>query len=213
MSAGALAQKDYCRRFIECAAKVRSVLLNLEEKGLGQSASVMYEALTSVYLGLPPGKRELVAPYVLPNEEFVAQWLSKPGSGPGFKDGTPEIYAERGERVRSKSEKMIADKLFMLGIPYRYESTVMLEDGSMVCPDFTILDAAERSEILFEHFGLMSDQDYQNRTVSKMEIYARNGYVLGQNFLFTMETADKPLDMRHFERIIRNRLDLGRNRT
>ena len=34
---------------------------------------------------------------------------------------------EKGERVRSKSEKIIADKLYMLGIPYRYEYPLVLD--------------------------------------------------------------------------------------
>ena len=40
------------------------------------------------------------------------------------KNGKPHFYYKgekmgKGERVRSKSEKIIADKLYMLGIPYR----------------------------------------------------------------------------------------------
>ncbi len=207
-AARALAQKDYCQRFLECAERIGRELSILEEKETVCSASFMYTELANVYLTMPPGKRELVEPYVLADDAFVEKWLAVPGSGLGFKEGTAEIYAERGERVRSKSEKMIADKLFMLGVPYRYEDMVVFDNGETVCPDFTILDVAERKEILFEHFGLMADEDYQNRTVYKMELYNRNGYELGRDFLFTMETADKPLDMRWFERMIRTRLGI-----
>ncbi len=210
--ARALAQKDYCRRFVECAERVDRELSILEDRETACSASFMYTELAEAYLAMPAGKRELVEAYVLPGEAFVEKWLAAPGNILGFKEGTAEIYAERGERVRSKSEKMIADKLFMLGVPYRYEDLVVFENGETVCPDFKILDVAERKEILFEHFGLMSDEDYQNRTVYKMELYNRNGYELGRDFLFTMETADKPLDMRCFERMIRARLGLTSRR-
>ena len=50
-----------------------------------------------------------------------------------------EIYTERGERVRSKSEKIIADKLFLQNIPYHYERPIYLKGFGMVYPDFCCL--------------------------------------------------------------------------
>ncbi len=206
--AATLAQKEYCRKIVAVTERLERELSAVGRLGAGRSAHFVYEALAGVFLSMPARKAELVHPFVLPDEAFVEQWLNVTVSGPGFKEGAPEIYAERGERVRSKSEKMIADKLFMLGIPYRYESQVTLQNGETVCPDFMILDIAERKEILFEHFGLMSDENYQNRTAWKIDMYGRSGYLPGENFLFTMETAEQPLDMRYFEKIIRNRLRL-----
>ncbi len=212
-----LAQKEYCQRAFEKAAAVEAELVSFEKRNIGRSASFMYSELSEVYNTLPQGKKNLTEPYVLPDEIFIKEWLERPDSRLGFKEGTPEIYSERGERVRSKSEKMIADKLYMLGIPYRYESSLILQSGEIVHPDFTILDIAERKDIIFEHFGLMGDEDYQNRAAWKLETYIRNGYMPGETFLFTMETADRPLDLRSFEKMIRNRLRMpaakeGKNR-
>ncbi len=207
-----LAQKEYCKRLLEKAERVEKELAGIERMHVGRSASFMYNALGEAYSMLPQGKRNLVKPYVLPDKEFVESWLARPAGCLAFKEGMPEIYTERGERVRSKSEKMIADKLFMLGVPYRYESSIIFENGETVCPDFTILDIKERKDILFEHFGLMGDEDYQNRAVWKVGMYERSGYMLGESFLFTMETADQPLDMRNFEKMIRNRLRMPTTR-
>ncbi len=207
--ARALAQKDYCQRLLESAEAVYADFDLLERIHACRSISFMYSALAEVYSSMPPGKRELVEPYVLPDEAYIQKWLSAPASSLGFKDGAAEIYTERGERVRSKSEKMIADKLYMLGVPYRYESTTLLDDGTMVCPDYMILDISERKEILFEHFGMMGDEDYENKALAKIETYTRNGYEVGRSFLYTMETTERPLDMRHFERMIRSRLGMA----
>jgi hypothetical protein len=49
---------------------------------------------------------------------------------------------ERGELVRSKSELVIADKLYARGIDYAYEQPLVLPNGHIRYPDFTIADQA-----------------------------------------------------------------------
>lgn len=113
-----------------------------------------------------------------------------------FEENAPEIYTEKGERVRSKSEKIIADKLFLLGIPYRYECPLHLSDRLVVYPDFTILRVAERKELYWEHFGMMDDADYVENVMLKISSYEKNGVFLGIDLFATFETSRKPLNAR-----------------
>ena len=59
---------------------------------------------------------------------------------------TEELVTNNGEIVRSKSEKIIADLLFMLGIPYVYECPLDTPGGT-IYPDFTILDISTRDAL------------------------------------------------------------------
>lgn len=120
----------------------------------------------------------------------------------GFDDDVQEIITERGERVRSKSEKIIADKLYMLGIPYRYEYPLILEGNIKVYPDFTILKMPERKAVYLEHFGMMDDTDYVTKAIHKLNTYEKNRIYLGVNLFITFETSKKPLNIRALDEII-----------
>ena len=72
-----------------------------------------------------------------------------------------------------------------------------------IYPDFTILDEANRRNVIFEHFGMMDNEEYANNAISKMQIYAREGYVLGDNLFVTMETSTRPLDSRMLDGVVK----------
>lgn len=203
--AAALVQKEYDEDFLEAAEKQRRLLLKMKEEGTVRSVSFLYGALANVYDQAADGRRKLIKPYVLPDEQFVKEWEGVKYEGLSFFEDTPEFYSRRGERVRSKSEILIADKLCTLGLPYRYEYPLYLGRQTPVYPDFTILDVGERKTVVYEHFGMMQDEKYARDALSKIKEYEKAGYLIGENFLFTMESADCPLDMRLFERRMRAR--------
>ena len=111
---------------------------------------------------------------------------------------------ENGERVRSKSEKIIADKLHALGVPYRYEYPLVLDGNMKIYPDFTMLRMPEREEIYLEHFGLMDDEGYVEKVMWKLNTYERNGIYLGVNLFITYETGRNPLNTKTLDRLIRS---------
>ena len=80
----------------------------------------------------------------------------------------PEIYSERGERVRSKSEKIIADKLYRNGIPYKYEKPLVLKGLGKIHPDFEILNKRTRKEYFLEHLGKMDDIGYVKKNMRRI---------------------------------------------
>jgi hypothetical protein len=78
---------------------------------------------------------------------------------------------ERGDLVRSKSELVIADKLFARGIDYAYEQPLVLKDGHVRYPDFTISDHARGITFYWEHLGLLDDSGYRARWQKKRAEY------------------------------------------
>jgi hypothetical protein len=78
---------------------------------------------------------------------------------------------ERGDLVRSKSELVIADKLFARGIEYAYEQPLSLGAGRVRYPDFTIIDHARGVTFYWEHLGLLSDPGYAARWNRKRAEY------------------------------------------
>ena len=79
----------------------------------------------------------------------------------------------RGEVVRSRSEKAIADWLFLRGIRYAYEQPVFDSRGRRVgVPDFYLPDYG----LYVEYWGLVgTDRGYERRMERKKERYLRNG--------------------------------------
>ncbi len=159
--------------------------------------------IEEVYELMPKIKRECFDPVVISKELFRQRWESKVYEGKIFAEDYPEIYSEKGERVRSKTEKIIADKLYKEGIPYRYEESLELKDRRVIYPDFKILNIENRKEIILEHFGMMDDENYVSKTLMKLKLYEKSGFVLGKDLLITFETSIEPFDSRQFDRMLR----------
>lgn len=159
----------------------------------------------------------------------MAAWKSVRYRGKSLVGAT--LTSVDGVKMRSKSEMMIANALSANGVPYRYEFPCKMRwldasgihgDASGDCcgglsvrrdasgrvrqvkvfPDFTCLNVRTRREIVWEHFGMMDDADYVCGAIEKLDVYERNGLLLGENFVFTMETKSHPLDSRRIQRVI-----------
>lgn len=200
-----LAQRDYEERFLHIAAQQRERLLKDQSRGRPCSASVMYHALAAVYENLKPYRKELVQPYILPDKLFIQSWLDQPYSGREFFPGDPLIFTKKGTRVRSRIERIMADTLDRMEIPYLYEYPLTLPSHKTIYPDFTILDVRERTTVLFEHFGMMNDILYRQQALNKIEQYLQAGFYPGYDLLYTFEGSSQGFDTRSFEFLIKNR--------
>ena len=81
---------------------------------------------------------------------------------------------ERGDLVRSKSELVIADKLYGEGVEYVYEKPLVIS-GRTYYPDFTIEDDATGVTYYWEHLGMLDDPGYRARWERKREGYVADG--------------------------------------
>lgn len=192
-----LAQRDYDTSIIKNAEeRIKAIETFLEKYNR--------TSLKGVYRKTNGYRKELIVPFVISDEEYVKQWKAVEYKGKGFLEDALEIMTENGERVRSKSEKIIADKLHALGVPYRYEYPLVLDGNMKIYPDFTILRMPEREEIYLEHFGLMDDEGYVEKVMWKLNTYERNGIYLGINLFITYETGRNPLNTKTLDRLIRS---------
>lgn len=184
-----LAQRDYDVQLLEKVHNRRCAI----DKFLSEYKKTN---LANIYDNTNKYRKELISPLVISDEEFVRKWLAVEYPRMGFADDAPEYISERGERVRSKSEKIIADKLYSMGIPYRYEYPITLEGNIRKCPDFTILKMPEREEVYLEHLGMLDKADYLEDAIYKWNLYEKNGIYLGVNLFITHETGRYPLNTR-----------------
>ncbi len=191
-----LAQEEYDQKMKRVVEKRLNQIQKL-------NASYYDEELEDIYNGLHPKKQEFVSPYEPSWQQRVIDWKSQPYTGKEFKAGTPEIYTKKGERVRSKSEKLIADTLFDMGIEYKYECPIHLKGYGQVYPDFTILSRKTGKEMYWEHDGRMDDPQYSEKAVKKINTYISNGILPGERLILTFETANIVLN----DRIIKKMID------
>ncbi len=192
-----LAQKEYDRKLMQELEELRNFICCSEQKIRKKN-----EKILSLYGGMREGRKNLVDARIIDDEEYVKRWVEVEYQGKAFREDTPEIYTEKGERVRSKSEKLIADKLYILGIPYRYEYPFCMKGFGTVYPDFTLLNVKERKEWIWEHFGMMDDPEYAEAAVKKINLYQKNGILLGERLIATFETKNSVPDMRSVGRML-----------
>lgn len=194
-----LARKSYYRKVLNSARQE----LDAWETLLSLLPVILCE---DIYAGLSDDRQALVEPIVLTDEEFRRRWEAVPYEPGWFKDGSAVYITDRGERVRSKSEQLIANLLYRLDIPYRYEYPVEInEDGRRRVwrPDFMILDVKHRKEFFLEHLGMMDDETYARRNQHKMRVYEDNGLFEGSGMYYSIETSGAPIDIVMVERKIR----------
>ena len=192
--ARAIAQDDYNARVRRAAEKELHALRNYQ-KVLGCAC------VNSVYEKMTAGRKVLVKPVYLPDEECVAAWKDQPYTHVPVENASAENITKNGEQVRSKSEVLIANALSDAGIPYLYEKPLQLFDRT-VLPDFTILDLRRRKTIYWEHFGMMEQEKYKDKAYEKIISYQRAGYMMGVDLIATFESSSRPLGTKEIGRMI-----------
>lgn len=111
------------------------------------------------------------------------------------------IRTVNGLYVRSKSEAYIASELAGHSIPFRYEQALEIS-GILVYPDFTILNPITEEIILWEHLGMIDDENYLNNALVKLRTYIKGGYIPTINLILTYETRNEPLDFTTVQKMI-----------
>lgn len=164
------------------------------------------KAISGVYERLGDGRKDLVTPVIMTDEEYIARWIKK---YPGNQNSYPknqQYPTKKGEVVRSKSEKILADMFYQYDIPYNCEPHVKLKDGTHACPDFVLLNVRKRKTYFWEHFGLLAKEGYAKDNWEKLRNYEDIGFYPGENFLYTMETEKQSLDIKRAENMIKRYL-------
>lgn len=188
-----IASGDYAKRIDKMIDRYLNLLEDLEEL-------YMNKELEGIYRKLRKNRRELVEPLVRPIEELVQEFENIEYEGKSFDvDDVKVYYSAKGERVRSKSEKIIADELYRYGIPYKYEMPLELmgwNKAITIYPDFTIINRRTGKRWILEHLGMLDDANYYENSIYKIDLYEKNGLLLGKDLLVFHESAGIPLNTR-----------------
>lgn len=155
-----------------------------------------------LYSNNPTEVKNYISPIDVSDEDYGVVWLNTPYVGKEINPQLPYFETRRKERVRSKSEIIIANALAAHGIPYKYECPLKLSDGNVIYPDFTVLNVKERREIYWEHRGMMDDKQYSTASVMRFKAMNKDGIILGMNLIITEETTTSPLGTKEVEMII-----------
>ena len=101
-----------------------------------------------------------------------------------FNDKGRIFLTENGERVRSKSELIIANQLKDNEINYHYEETLTIGNINLH-PDFTLI--INNKIYYWEHLGMLDNERYRARWERKKQTYASIGVTEGNNLIITTE--------------------------
>ena len=194
-----LAQKSYDEKKLRQAEKRLSQIKKLTKD---------YEddELENIYFREHEERQRLIQPVEPTWEQKLRDWKSKEYKGKDFQDGVAVILTEKGERVRSKSEKIMADYFFRNGIEYKYECPLYLKGIGLIYPDFTFFSRETGKEIYWEHNGKVDDPAYARKMVQKIQAYENNGIYPGERLILTFETEQTILNTGKIKQIIRKYL-------
>lgn len=185
-------------------------VLRLAEKRLRQIRRIAEEyqddEMEKLFLMEHETRQKLICPVESTWNQQLEQWMKEEYEGKGFKEGVPLIYSDRGERVRSKSEKILADYFYHNNIQYKYEKPLQLTGYGVVYPDFTFLSKRTGKEIYWEHEGRMDDPGYAKAAIKKIETYEDNGIYIGERLILTFETETTTLSRKNIERNVKRYL-------
>ncbi|MCR5272132.1 MAG: hypothetical protein K6E13_04015 [Lachnospiraceae bacterium] len=188
-------QREYDEEVYRIMTKIRSRLerfLKLYD----------YGEVENVYKRLPNARKDFVRPIISTIEDYIEEWYEVHRGNQNTYPNTKGYLTERGEYVRSKSEKIIADIFNKYDIPYCYEPSFEMENGRYCYPDFAVLDKKRRKTVYWEHFGLITDGEYATGALLKMNEYERSGLVIGDDILYSMESDTMPLNVKMLEKKI-----------
>ncbi len=196
---GGIAQREYLEKLIPTIEKELYYLRGYDE-------SQKEKRIENVFNNQCEARKKIVEPIMEPIESIVEHFMSEEYEPLGFDpNDKTELYSAKGERVRSKAERIIADELIRYNIPYRYEKPLTLTswgESVTVRPDFTVLNLRTRKTIIFEHLGMLDSMSYVEKNIPKLDLYEKNGYLLGENLICTHETSKVPLSTGVLDRYI-----------
>ncbi|MBQ3830817.1 MAG: hypothetical protein II813_07895 [Spirochaetales bacterium] len=178
---------------------------------------------------------DALKPFVQPmlDERYAAKWQESnivvKKKRIHKEDNYHKFKTMRGDYVGSKSEVIIADRLFSNGIPYHYEvafipearnslSTPVYDEYGRILgyeslefdpfsrdtlhPDFYVLNKRTRKAYFWEHLGRTNDPKYCVDNLNRLLRILDSGYTIGEEIIVTHEDQYHPLRTEKIDEII-----------
>jgi len=182
-----LAQKSYDEKILRYTENSLSLINRL---------LIDYEddKLDRIYMLEHSERQKMIEPVEPTYDQLLEKWMSEDYARKAFREDSPIIVTNNGMRVRSKSEKIMADYFDSIGLTYKYECPLQLEPFGIIYPDFTFLSKKTKRKIYWEHEGMMDNSEYARVAVQKIELYERNGIFPGEDLILTFESSNTPIN-------------------
>ena len=193
-----LARKKYLEKFIPQLSKETDRLQKFIAGRSDVDPAQIIDSMKGVYSTLP--EEYFFGGHIRDTEK----WAQAPYHMSNYKPDEKKQTTSRGLHVRSKSELLIAEKLYEFNIPFRYEEVIMIA-GRQYAPDFKILKKSGKL-VYWEHLGLMENQDYRYKNKVKLTIYERAGIMPWRNLIVTYDEYDGGINLAVIESEIRSKL-------
>ena len=225
------AQKRYLRELRKAAkneiAQLEKCLVILDSGKNGISD------INEVYEALPDPLKPFIKQLSLSDDDYAAKWqegnLVVKRKRIHAEDDYHKYKPMRGDYVGSKSEVIIADRLFANNIPYHYEVAFTPEaeadkskpvfddygrlvgfevfgftpyDRNTLHPDFYVLNKRTRKAYYWEHLGRLNDPKYCTENLNRLVRIIDAGYTIGEEILITHEDTNNPLRLESIDEII-----------
>lgn len=171
------------------------------------SMTAAYRTLPEEYFFTQDGLRD---DFTMSMDERVSmrmrsheEWAQLPYEQSNFKPEERNKLTSRGQRMRSKTEVMIAEKLYEYGVPFRYEQLIDVGKWKLA-PDFTFEDR-RKEEFYWEYCGMMDNIQYVGQHKWKMNVYQENGILPWENLIVTYDKGNN-INMAVIDSVIRNQI-------
>ena len=168
-------------------------LLQMEIKALEDFQQSYHPERKVEMLGRIPEKMRFMLNHpIKSSEEAARDWANASFYSNPYPINGFEYVGKNGEHFRSKAEYIIANMLYELGIPFRYECEYDA-NGKILYPDFTIMNPHDGELFYIEYFGLMDDPDYAQNALKKIAQYQQSPDA--GRFIFFFESANNPMSI------------------
>jgi len=189
--------RQLCRkRYLIARKKQLSNNLSLTSHHIDQfdvaTPEELIRSLPATYQGVP------VEYFFHPS---IEEFLTKNYRQNTLKPEEKRYFTKNGIALRSKSEFIIATFLEEYNIPYRYEIAFK---SSNVYPDFTIKNPFDGKTFLWEHFGMVHKDEYEQSMNKKMSLYMNQGYIPFETIIYTYEADIEAKDNQRVRYLIEN---------
>lgn len=111
-----------------------------------------------------------------------------------------------GFYTRTKSEAIVARRLYAFGFHFQYEKELRVRDldgmWKSIYPDFTIF--LDDGRVLYlEHVGMLQDDEYRQKFSERTAVYHKNNLLLSRDVFITMDGPGGDIDISAVDTVLR----------
>lgn len=192
-----LLNRKYSLQALKAAEEELKLLRRLHKHELDNPLSGIYDKFDEAV-------KQFINPVEISIDEKIRLFKQRIPKDQFIRTGQYVIKTTRGEYVKSMAEYMIAEAFLKYEVPYLYEDKFKTIDNQIYKPDFTAINLKTGKILLWEHFGMMENQQYVENNIMKLESYRLSGYYPGNGLIITISTKQHPLENKTVDYIVRH---------